>query len=166
MSAVQTYTEEPANPLDMIEVIAARYDWVVDRNTEEEINLIVECAWNDLHMCLNWRSDFEALHLACGFDLKVPEPRRAEVARLISMVNEQLLFGHFDLWRTEGSLIFRNGLLLCGTTAATEAQCETLIHLALESCERFYPAFQFVIWAGQGAQQALEACLLETQGEA
>ena len=37
---------------------------------------------------------------------------------------------------------------------------------ALESCERFYQAFQFVIWADKTAQEALACALFETQGEA
>jgi hypothetical protein len=41
-----------------------------------------------------------------------------------------------------------------------------LIRLALDSCERYFPAFQFVIWAGKGAEEALQSSLLETVGEA
>lgn len=166
MSAVLSIFEEQANPLDTVEMIAGDHDWAIDRSSDDEINLLVAGTWGDLHLCINWRDDLEGLHLACGFDLKVPEPRREEVGRLIAMINEQLLFGHFDLWKQEGTLIFRNGLLLCGGAEVSEAQCEALILLALESCERFYPAFQFVIWAGKTAEAALEASLLETQGEA
>ena len=80
--------------------------------------------------------------------------------------NEQLLFGHFDLWHQEGSVMFRNGLLLSGQAQATEAQLEALIALALEACERYFPAFQFVIWAGNSAEEALRCSLLDTVGEA
>lgn len=166
MVAVHAYGEELINPLDTLECVAASHDWTVDRSGEDEINILIPGSWTDLHLCINWRDDLEGLHLACGFDLKVPASRQEEVARLIALINEQLLFGHFDLWKNEGTLIFRNGLLLTGGVEVTEQQCEALITLALESCERFYPAFQFVIWAGQSATAALEACLLETQGEA
>jgi len=37
---------------------------------------------------------------------------------------------------------------------------------ALDSCERYYPAFQFVIWAGKPARDALEAAMFETAGQA
>ncbi|MGF7161769.1 hypothetical protein FHS85_003410 [Rhodoligotrophos appendicifer] len=166
MTAVQAFVDEQINPLDTMELVAAAHDWSIDRSGDDEINLLVTGSWSDLHLCVNWRDDLEGLHLACGFDLKVPEGRREEVARLIALINEQLMFGHFDLWKSEGTLIFRNGLLLCGGVEVTESQCEALIQLALESCERFYPAFQFVIWAGQSAEAAMEASLLETQGEA
>jgi len=37
---------------------------------------------------------------------------------------------------------------------------------AVGECDRFYPAFQFVIWGGRNPEDALAASLLETQGEA
>jgi hypothetical protein len=166
MPAILTLTKECSNPLDTIERIAAAREWYVDRSGEDEVNLVVEGSWSDLHLCLNWRDDFEGLHLACTFDLKIPVNRRDEVCRLTALINEQLFFGHFDLWRKEGALLFRNGLILAGGAAATEAQCDALIHLALEACERYFPAFQFVIWAGRTAEQAIEASLFETRGEA
>ena len=85
---------------------------------------------------------------------------------MVTLINEQLYFGHFDLWATEGTLLFRNGLLLTGGAVATEGQCEALIDLALDACERYFPAFQFVIWAGKSADDAMRSCLIETMGEA
>ena len=45
-------------------------------------------------------------------------------------------------------------------------QAETLVEAAIEECERFYPVFQFVLWAGKTPQEAIAAALIETQGEA
>jgi hypothetical protein len=106
------------------------------------------------------------LHVAASFDAKVPAPRRLEMARLVALVNEQLLLGHFDLWHEDGSLVFRNGLLLAGGAEANDAQCEGLIRMAIETCERYFPAVQFVVWGGRAAEDALHASLLETMGEA
>ncbi|MGH6959444.1 MAG: YbjN domain-containing protein, partial [Dongiaceae bacterium] len=33
-------------------------------------------------------------------------------------------------------------------------------------CERFFPAFQFVLWGGKSPEEALAAAMLETVGEA
>ena len=93
--------------------------------------------------------DIEALHLACAFDLKVPERRRAEVQQLISLVNEQLWVGHFDLWTQDGMVMFRHALVLAGGVEASSQQCEALLGTALDACERYFPAFQFVVWAGK-----------------
>ena len=41
-----------------------------------------------------------------------------------------------------------------------------LLGTALESCERYFTAFQFVVWAGKAAREALDAAMFETSGEA
>ena len=154
-----------SHPVDLMEHIACLQDWVFERSSEDELTVSVAGSWCDYHISLTWRDDLEALHLACAFDFKVSKARLAEVYRLLALVNEQLWLGHFDLWKEDGMLLYRHGLLLAG--AVTHAgQCEALLRASLESCERYYQAFQFVQWAGKTAEQALTATMLETQGQA
>ena len=165
MATAQTSYEHFSNPVDMVEHIASTHDWSFERSTEDELTLSVAGAWCDYHISLTWRDDLEALHLACAFDFKVSKARLAEVYRLLALVNEQLWLGHFDLWKEDGMLLYRHGLLLAG--AVTHAgQCEALLRAALEGCERYYQSFQFVLWAGRTAEEALAATMLETQGQA
>ena len=154
------------NPVDMIEFVAATNEWTFERSGEDEIAMTVGGRWADYHVSFSWMSHYEALHLACAFDLKVPDPRRTEVVRLLALVNEQLWMGHFDLWNREGVVIFRQSLLLAGGAEATSKQIEGLLTNALDSCERYYQAFQFVVWAGKSASEAIDTALFETAGEA
>ena len=48
----------------------------------------------------------------------------------------------------------------------TSAQVERLLLTAIEACERYFQAFQFVVWAGKSAPEALETVLFETVGAA
>ncbi|MGH6855728.1 MAG: YbjN domain-containing protein, partial [Aestuariivirga sp.] len=146
--------------------LAEQRHWSFDRTNAAEVTMLVEGSWSDLHVAMNWRDDVETLHVACTFDAKVPQARHEETARLVAMINAQMLHGHFDLWQTDGSLVFRNNLLLAGGAEANDAQCEGLIRLAVESCQRYFPAVQFVVWAGRSAAEALESSLFETMGEA
>jgi hypothetical protein len=41
-----------------------------------------------------------------------------------------------------------------------------MMKTATDACERYYQAFQFVLWAGKEAREALDAVLFETEGEA
>jgi hypothetical protein len=166
MASLAIYIETPRNPLDRFERLAERRAWQLDRTDEDEVNLLVAGSFSDLHVSLTWREEVETLHVACRYDLKVPGPRRDEIAKLIAMVNAQLLHGHFDLWRQEGTLIFRNNLVLAGGAEANDAQCDMLIRLAIDACQRYFPAVQFVVWAGRAAEEALESSLFETMGEA
>ena len=155
--------EALSNPLDRVERIAEAYDWAFSRTDAREVTMEVSGGWSDMSISLNWRDEFEILHVAVSLEMKVPTARRDEVARLLARINEQLLVGHFDLWHSDGSLLFRNSLLLTGNAEANDAQCEALIRFAVETCERYFPAVQFVVWAGQPAAEALEAAMIATE---
>jgi hypothetical protein len=165
MASMEATYDHFTNPVDMVEQIATIRDWAFERSTTDELTLSVAGSWCDYHISLNWREDLEALHLACAFDFRATNARLPEVYRLMASINEQLWLGHFDLWRQDGMLLYRNGLLLAG--AKTHAgQCEGLLTAALEACERYYQSFQFVLWAGKSADEALAATMLETRGTA
>lgn len=166
MTTVQSLFGESVNPLEIVEQLAASEDWRFDRSADDELNITVAGSWSDYHVCFNWHEELEGLHLACTFDAKVPSAKCDDVTKLMTRINEQLWLGHFDLWRKEGAILYRNGLMLTGGAEANQAQCETMLRLAIEASERYYPAFQFVMWAGRSADQALEAALLETMGTA
>jgi hypothetical protein len=40
------------------------------------------------------------------------------------------------------------------------------VDIAVAECERYYPAFQFVVWGGKNAPDAIATALLDTMGEA
>jgi hypothetical protein len=164
MSA-QFSPERMKNPIDLIERLAAAHDWSCDRTNDDELTLVIAGTWTDYHVSLNWRDDLEALHLACAFDFRVPENRLNEMYKLVATINEQLWLGHFDLWTQEGLVMFRHALLLNGSVA-TARQCEAMLQAALEGCERYYQAFQFVVWAGKPSREALVSTMFETEGQA
>ncbi len=166
MSLIDFAFERQSNPVDMIEVVAASNDWTFERSGEDEIAMTVEGRWADYHVSFAWMEEFEALHLACAFDIKIPDTRVNEVIRLLSHVNGQVLMGHFDLWRKEDVVIFRQSLLLAGGAEPTNQQVEVLLSSALEACETYFQAFQFVVWSGMDAKKAMEVVLFETVGEA
>jgi hypothetical protein len=37
---------------------------------------------------------------------------------------------------------------------------------AIHACERYFSAFQFVVWAGKSAEEAISAAMFDTDGEA
>ena len=154
------------HPVDVIEHVANTNHWSFERTADDEIAISVAGTWTDYHVSISWMEDFEALHLACAFDLKVAENRTLEVMRLLSVINEQMLFGHFDLWETEGAIMFRHSLLLSGGAEPTSAQVEVMLHSALEACECYFQAFQLVVWSGSTARDALTNVLFETHGNA
>jgi hypothetical protein len=165
MASAELRFERVSNPIDLVEHVAAIHDWPCERPSEDELTLVVAGSWTDYNVSLNWRDDLEALHLACAFDFKVPENRLPEIYRLVAQINEQMWLGHFDVWTQDGLIMFRQGLMLNGAVA-TARQCEALLKAALEACERYYQAFQFVVWAGKESREALVSTMFHTEGQA
>ena len=114
-------------------LLAWLLDWSFERASDDEITILVTGKWTDYQVSYTWMGDIEALHLACAFDLRVPERRRGEVQALISLINERLWVGHFDLWVKEGIIMYRHALVLAGGVEASGQQCEALLGTALDA---------------------------------
>jgi hypothetical protein len=166
MSLIEIASGSHNNPLDVVEHMAAGNQWPFERAGDDEVAIVVNGRWTNYQISFTWMSEIEALHLACAFDMRVPELRLAEVQQLVAMINEQLWIGHFDVWMQNGVVMFRHALLLAGGVATSGRQCEAVMGSALDACERYFPAFQFVVWAGKSAREAMSAALFETAGEA
>ena len=154
------------HPVDIIERVAAQQQWAFDRDEEDEISISVAGTWSDYNIAFTWLPDIEALHVACAFDLKVPGARRTDVLGLVALINEQMWIGHFDIWPKDGVIMFRHALLLTGGADLNGRQCECVLTHAVNACERYYQAFQFVVWAGKSGREALDSAMIETRGEA
>jgi hypothetical protein len=163
--ALTEQTSPLVHPLDMLEQRVEENGWPFERSGRDEINLSVAGRWCDYHFCFSWRDELQSLHLSVNFDMRVARERRAEIAELLMSVNAQLWLGHFDLWAEDGAVLFRH-VLIFPDSQVSPAQCEALLHLAVEACEHYYPAFQFVLWGGKTAQEAMAAAVLECAGQA
>jgi hypothetical protein len=165
MSLLESTIDSPKNPIAVIEDIAADNNWAFERSGDDEVTIVSRGSWIDYQLSFTWMGEIEALHLACAFDMKIPVARRGEVQRLIGSINEQLWVGHFDIWTNSGMIMHRQALVLPGGAAASAAQCEVMLAGAVNACERYYPAFQFVVWAGKTAAEAMSAAMFDTAGE-
>jgi hypothetical protein len=163
-------TAEPslpvANPIDLIEEIVIANDWAHDRAGEDELVVDISGRWCDYRLYFVWQEEISALLFSCGFDMKVAKNRRAAVYELLALANEKLWLGHFDLSGEDNSPAFRHAVLLRGMAAASAEQVEDLVDIALSECERFYPAFQLVVWGGKKPDQAVAAAMIDPVGEA
>jgi hypothetical protein len=166
MSLTSFIEDTRDNPLDVVERLAAGQHWAFERAGDEEITIVIGGRWTDYQISFTWMHGIEALHLACAFDFRVPDLRRSEVQQLISLINEQLWVGHFDLWAADGMVMYRHALVLAGAVEVSKLQCEALLTAGLDACERYFPGFQFVVWAGKSAREALDASMFETSGQA
>lgn len=167
MSGLQIREAERAtNPLDVIEQIIAGNDWVFERRSDGEMAAEAPGKWCDYGLYFSWSDEISAMHFSCAFDLKVPPEGRAKLYELLAMANEKLWIGHFGIESDGGVPVFRHSVLLRGAPGASAESLEDMVDIALTECERFFPAFQFVLWGGKGAADALAAAMLDCAGEA
>lgn len=158
--------DPPNNPVDIVEQLAADHDWNFQRRSEDELAAEIPGQWCSYRLWFCWHPEIGVFHLTCALDLEVPERRLPAVYRLLALANERLWLGHFEMWSEEGVPTFRHGVLFRDGMSATGELVEELVEIAVNECDRFYPAFDFVITRGKRPEEALAASLLETEGEA
>ena len=156
---------ESTDPIEVVQAIALENGWSFEDNGGDEVLLLVKGGSTNYNVFFTWLPTLEIFHLACVFELAFPEARRVELQRLIASINELLWFGHFDLWTSDGTIVFRQALLLVGGMPASARQCEVMLGTALHTCERYFPAFRCVIADGS-ADEAIAAASFDTVGEA
>jgi hypothetical protein len=167
MSATLTTSfETAANPLDVMEQIVAANDWEFDRRSDSEMAAEAPGHWCDYGLFFNWSHEISVMHFTCAFDLKVPEKQRQAAYELLALANEKLWLGHFGLESDDGVPVYRHAVLLRGASGASSESLEDMIDIALTECERFFPAFQFVLYGGKTPTEALDAAMLDCVGEA
>ncbi|MDP6571990.1 MAG: YbjN domain-containing protein [Rhodospirillales bacterium] len=155
-----------ANPLDIVEQVAFAHDWAFDRRSDEEMAIQVPGNWCDYSLYFAWNTDAVAVQLTCAFDMRVPPAKQARVHELLALINEHMWLGHFSLWNDEGLPMFRHALPLRGAGGPTIEQMGDIVETAIADCDRYYPAFQFVIWGERTAAEAVAVALVDTMGEA
>lgn len=154
------------DPLEALELVADGMALSAERVDHDELHLAIPGMWRDAGFWFTWRPELSTLQMGAPLDLKAPQNRINEVARLVAMINERLWIGHFDLWSDDNSVVFRNAAVLPATGALDRVQAECLIKGAREAIDRFLPAFNFLIWGGKTPEEALDASMFETQGNA
>ncbi|HPI62934.1 MAG TPA: YbjN domain-containing protein [Alphaproteobacteria bacterium] len=154
------------SPLDVIEDYTVREGLSFQKRESHEAFTQIKGKWAEYRIGVLWRSVDGFLHISCPLDIKVPPTRRQDVMELIMLANEQICFGHFILCSESNIPIFRCSQALRGVPNIVMEQVEDIVRNIFRECERFYPTFQFVIWANYDPKKAMQMAILETAGQA
>ena len=158
--------DRSSNPLDILEQIIAANEWAFERRSDGEMAAEAPGKWCDYGLHFSWSHEISAMSFTCAFDMKVPAERREKVYELLALANERLWIGHFGIEAEDGVPVFRHSVLLRGSPSASAESLEDMVDIAITECERFFPAFQFVLWGGKAPAEALQAAMLDCVGEA
>ncbi|WP_299352236.1 YbjN domain-containing protein [uncultured Shimia sp.] len=166
MALSETYLEEDAHPIDIVEHIAEYHDWSFDRIADDQIAMAVEGQWRTYSITLAWSAYDETLRLVCSFEMEPPEEKLLQLYETLNAVNDQCWAGAFTFWKPQQLMIYRYGLVLAGGQVASPDQIDTMIQAAVMSSERFYPALQLVVWGDRTVDDAMQVAIAEAYGRA
>ncbi|MGX7896776.1 YbjN domain-containing protein [Tsuneonella sp. HG222] len=162
----QEEADDAAAPLEMLAQLFDAHGWPCEYTGDEELSGEIQGSWTTYQLKCIWRSEDRVLQLLCLPEIRVPDAKRAAAFELLGLINEQLWLGHFDIWSQGGVLLYRHGLMLGDDGMLGLSMAQSAIEAAVSECDRFYPAFQFVLWGDKTARQALDSALVDAAGEA
>ena len=157
---------EDTPPLDLLSALCAARGWQASYHGDDLLLAEVDGEWRRYRMRCHWRGAERVLQLVCVPDIRVPSTKRTLAADLLARINEQLWLGHFDLLAGCGTVMFRHAALLGQERELDLAQAQGLADAAIDACDRFFPAFQFLLWGDKSPAEALGAALIDPVGEA
>jgi hypothetical protein len=157
---------EDAAPVEMLAQLFEAHGWPCEFTGEDEVTGEIRGSWTTYQVKGIWRSEDRVLQLLCLPEIRVPDTKRKAAFELLALINEQLWLGHFDIWSQGGVLLYRHGLMLGEDGLLSLSMAQVAVDAAVSECDRFYPAFQFVLWGDKTPRQALDAALVDAVGEA
>lgn len=149
------------NPMDVFARICVAEGYDHERVDINELQISLPGLWCEHDLSLNWNPATEQVQLFLIFEGRMPGGRSDDICRLLSLLNERLISGHFDYWDKNRGMVYRNSVSLRGGATLRTEQGMDLIALALDAAERGYPACQYVIWAGKSPEDALTSALVD-----
>ncbi|MFE3836252.1 YbjN domain-containing protein [Pseudogemmobacter sonorensis] len=167
MAFTQDYlSSDELHPIDIVETLAEHHAWEFDRVTDDQIAMAVEGQWRTYSLTLAWSEQDETLRLICTFEIDPAEGRMGALYDLINRCNDMVWTGAFTWWGEQKLMVWRYGLCLAGGQMACPEQIDRLIGGAVLAAERFYPAFQLVLWGDKTPETALKVAIAEAYGRA
>ncbi|WP_126172024.1 YbjN domain-containing protein [Altericroceibacterium xinjiangense] len=157
---------EDAAPVEMLVQLFEAHGWPCDFVSDDEVSGEIQGSWTSYKLRGVWRREDNVLQILCLPEIRIPRERHKQAFELVALINEQLWLGHFDIWSNGGILLYRHALMLGEDGLLTLRMARAAIDAAVTECDRFYPAFQFVLWGDKNPRDALEAALVDHAGEA
>ena len=157
---------EEIHPIDIAETVATHHAWDFDRLADDQIAMTVEGQWRSYSLTLAWSACEAVLRLICTFDMDPPAARMPALYEVLNLANDAVWDGGFTFWAPQRLMVWRYGLVLAGDQIAAPEQIDHMVRAAVESCERFYPAFQLACWGDDEPRAAVEVAMAEAYGRA
>ena len=154
------------NPIDVVEEVIYSKKWSFSRADDYELVAEIASKWCQYRFYFTWSEQIRAISLTVTFDLKFPHAKMKDAQELLALINEKLWIGHFDITSKNGIPAYRHTVLSFPEDEVLHHQLENLVDIAIYECEKFYPAFQLVLFEDSDPGKALAISTFDTIGVA
>ena len=154
------------NPIDVVEEVIYSKKWTFSRADDYELVAEIASKWCQYRFYFTWSEQIRAISLTVTFDLKFPHAKIKDAQELLALINEKLWIGDFDITSRNGIPAYRHTVLSFPEDEVLHHQLENLVDIAIYECEKFYPAFQLVLFEDSDPGKALAISTFDTIGVA
>ena len=154
------------NPIDIVEEVIHSKKWTFSRAADHELVAEIGSQWCQYRLYFSWSEQIKAINFTVTFDLKFPESKSESAYELLACINEKLWIGHFDITSKNGIPAYRHTVLKANDNSLLHNQLEDLMDIAIYECEKYYPAFQLVLFEDYHPQDAIKLCAMDAIGQA
>lgn len=156
----------PPNPIDVVEDIIHSKKWSFSRAANDELVAEISSQWCQYRLYFSWSEQIKAISFTITFDLKFPLSKSKSIYKLLALINEKLWIGHFDVTSKNGIPAFRHTVLISKKNEVSYNQLEDLVDIGITECEKYYPAFELILFEEAHPQDAIDLCSLDSVGKA
>lgn len=153
-------------PVDLLGALFRARGWKSANISGDEICAEVQGNWTKYQLRAAQYPKDNVMQFFCLPDVRIGSDKIAAFRELISLINETMWLGHFDLWSKGGVLVYRHCVMLNDMGLVGLDQVQMMVEHALADCDLYYPAFQFLLWSDRTPQEALDHALVDPVGEA
>jgi hypothetical protein len=154
------------NPIDVVEDVIYGKKWTFSRSDDYELVAEISSQWCQYRLYFTWSEQIKAISYTITFDLKFPDNKIGKAHELLALINEKLWIGHFDITSINGIPAYRHTVLSLPENDMLHHQLEDLVDIAIYECEKYYPAFQLVLFEDSNPSKALSLSTFDTIGRA
>src|SRR6188768_987922 len=119
------------DPLEVVEHVLAAENLTFDRTEDGDLAFALAGDWKDYELWFAWRPETDCLQLCLSLDLQAAKSKRGGSYELLSLINQRVRLGHFEVWADDGEIIFRHSLALPTGERPTLAQAASMIDAAV-----------------------------------
>tara|TARA_Y100001970_G_scaffold154418_1_gene189180 strand:+ start:10253 stop:10741 length:489 start_codon:yes stop_codon:yes gene_type:complete len=134
------------NPIDVVEDVIYEKKWSFSRSEDNELVAEISSNWCEYRLYFSWSENIRAMSFTITFDLSFPQVKLIKAYELLALINEKLWLGHFDITNKNGIPAYRHTILESDNIDFLHKKLENLVDIGIYECEKYYPAFQQVLF--------------------